>query len=71
MYVLNQNFVGTAKTHVLDPDADLTKGSEVPSAGCGPFTSIQQEYLGQAQQEEHSTQHHHALFELHVHTDRS
>lgn len=49
---------------------DLTKRSEVASAGCGALASIQQEDLGQAEQEEHGTQHHHALFELHVHTDR-
>lgn len=49
---------------------DLTKCSEVPSAGCGALASIQQKDLGQAQQKEHGTQHHHALFELHVHTDR-
>lgn len=49
---------------------DLTKRPEVASAGCGALASIQQEDLGQAEQEEHGTQHHHALFELHVHTYR-
>lgn len=47
----------------------LAKRPEVPPTGCKSFTSIQQEDLGQAQQEEHGTQHHHALFELHLHTD--
>lgn len=55
---------------ILDWHPDLAKRPEVPSAGCGALASIQQEDLGQAQQEEHGTQHHHALFELHVHTDR-
>lgn len=44
----------------------LAVGPEVPSAGGGAFPSIQQEDLGQAQQQEHGTQHHHALFELHL-----
>lgn len=55
---------------IVDWHPDLAKRSEVPSAGSGALASIQQENLGQAQQEEHGTQHHHALFELHLHTDR-
>lgn len=55
----------TLKIAVRHPD--LAKRSEVPSTGCGALASIQQKDLGQAQQEEHGTQNHHALFELHLH----
>lgn len=54
---------------LLNPN--LAKCSEVPSAGCRPFSSIKQEDLSQAQQEEHGTQHHHALFEFHLNTNQS
>ena len=49
---------------------DLAKRSEVPPAGCRALASIQKEDLGQAKQEEHGTQHHHALFELHLRTEQ-
>lgn len=61
-------YTQVAKTAEWQPD--LTKRSEVPSAGCRALPSIQQKDLGQAQQKEHDTQHRHALFELHVHTDQ-
>lgn len=44
--------------------------SEVPPAGCGALAPVQQEDLSQAEQEQHGTQHHHALFQLHVRAGR-
>lgn len=44
--------------------------SEVPPTGCRALAPIQQEDLSEAEQEEHGTQHHHTLFQLHVHASR-
>jgi len=57
----------TGSWETVNRDADLAKRLEVTPAGRRALAAVQQEDLGQAQQEEHGTQDHHALLELHLH----
>lgn len=51
-------------------ESDLAKGPEISPAGRRALAAVQQEDLGQAQQEEHGAQENHALLQLHLRTRR-